>query len=209
MSNYQVSCCCPSGGGGGLPAGFPPFGFVHPISLEYEGPDLLVSSAGTVFPPQDIFLYNRQVAIPQSKDLDPLGVPWAQYTATPTSGKITINRTGQYEVTMTSAVIIENESVPTLTKLAFWLVNNQGPGPVPILRHTTKPSGQDTDVTTTATRIINVDTVPYELDTMYSVIDPAPTENVYVSGSAVSGKNVLTIKPIWDGEPQTKVTVGI
>jgi hypothetical protein len=198
MADYNISS---QSGGGSSPL---PFGQIHPLSLEVQTPWSL-PPVGTTFPPVLFDGFDAISALPLSKDLLPLSLPFASFEKI--SGTVKINRPGQYRLDLSLAVTIEDETAtPQTTKFSLWAVHSGIASPTNVLlKVTAGTSGIDIDKVWHGHRIFNVDTseIPYTFQMAYSVIDPPPTESIFIgSNLGFAGKTQLTLTSVYDNEPQ-------
>lgn len=192
-----------------LPGGAPdlktPFGMVHPLSLEISNPWSLPPT-GVVFPPVLFDAFDTQVGLPLPKDFTPLALPYAIFDKA--TATITIQKIGQYRLDYSMSVVIENESALPTTKFSVYVAHPSLAAPSEVItKCTALVSGQDVDTTWNAHRVFSVFTVPYTLQIGYTVVDPPPTEGIFIDGNntLTAGKNSLTLTCLYDQEPQTKI----
>jgi hypothetical protein len=192
-----------------LPGGAPdlktPFGMVHPLSLEISNPWSLPPT-GVVFPPVLFDAFDTQVGLPLPKDFTPLALPFAIFDKA--TATITIQKIGQYKLDYSMAVTIENESAVPTTKFSVYVAHPSLAAPSEVItKCTALASGQDVDTTWNAHRVFSVFTVPYTLQIGYTVVDPPPTEGIFIDGNNIltAGKNSLTLTCLYDQEPQPKI----
>lgn len=182
-----------------------PFGQVHPLSLEIAVP-WVVPTTGTTFPPVLFDAFDTIAALPLPKDFATLSPPFATFDKT--TATITINRVGQYRIDVSLGVTIEDEFANPATKFSVYVARPSLSPPLEVITKTTAlTSGQDADTVWNSHRIFSVDSVPYTLQLGYTVIDPPPTEAIFIGGNntLTTGKSALTITSIYDGEPQPKI----
>jgi hypothetical protein len=192
-----------------LPGGAPdlktPFGMVHPLSLEISNPWSLPPT-GVVFPPVLFDAFDTQVGLPLPKDFTPLALPYAIFDKA--TATITIQKIGQYKLDYSMSVVIENESALPSTKFSVYVAHPSLAAPSEVItKCTALVSGQDVDTTWNAHRVFSVFSVPYTLQIGYTVVDPPPTEGIFIDGNDIltAGKNSLTLTCLYDQEPQTKI----
>jgi hypothetical protein len=205
MADYNVTI---TGGGGGTPSPLP-FGQIHPLSLEVNTPwSIPAAGGGTTFPPVLFDAFDTISALPLSKDINPLGLPFAIFDKA--SATITIQRAGQYRMDLSLACTIEDEqATPSTTKFSLWAVHSGLAAPTDVvLKVTAGASGQDIDRVWHGHRIFNVDnaSLPYTIQLGYTIIDPPPTEGIFISSNlGFASKTQLTISSVYYDEPQPKI----
>lgn len=128
------------------------------------------------------------------------------YAYGPSSGTITILTAGQYKFSTTLSSLIEDESqIPNSSKIQLFTVTPSvalftSPPTGLILPNSSTFSGQDNFNAHTGQIIYNVPTVPFELQTGIRILDPPPTESVFLLGYTN-----ITIERLGPVEPEIDV----